>query len=266
MEQRIGSITPSVHAAGIDPAFIPGLTPPAEAEGAQEAVPEQAEAEEQAAQETPASAPEAAEPESVAEVPAEDESSAEEPSDASQDAEPDAAAEDGEEDREEPDFEVSDRRGSITADKVGVRFTLDEEEADFRWDEIGAVEIDTPRFGRRFTVTVYTGEQRWYEAEVEAPSRAKLKEWAAQLDTILDAHFEDDEAAAEAADEAAADESGEDVESIEAAESGEDAAETEAAEAEATDADTDTEESADADEAEADAEAKADAKGSLKKA
>ena len=28
VEQRIGSINPSVHAAGIDPAFVPGLTPP----------------------------------------------------------------------------------------------------------------------------------------------------------------------------------------------------------------------------------------------
>jgi hypothetical protein len=110
------------------------------------------------------------------------------------------------EDRGEPLFEVSDRRATILADKVGIIFRLDEEEADFTWDEVGAVEIDTPRFAKRFKVTVYTGPRRWFEAHVEAPSRSLLKKWAAELDAVLDEHFEEpdsakdeDPAAAEAA-------------------------------------------------------------------
>lgn len=116
--------------------------------------------------------------------------------------------EDEDEDRGEPLFEVSDRRATILADRVGIVFRLDEEEADFTWDEIGAVEIDTPRFGRRFKVTVYTGPRRWFEAHVEAPSRGLLKTWTAELDAVLDEHFEDPEAekdADEPADAGAAD-------------------------------------------------------------
>ena len=93
--------------------------------------------------------------------------------------------------REGPVFEVSDRRASILVNAEGVTFRLDDEVAEFGWDEIGAVEIDTPRFGRRFTVTVYTGPRRWYEGEVEAPGRSHLKQWAADLDAALDAWFDD---------------------------------------------------------------------------
>ncbi|RYJ19665.1 hypothetical protein CU044_7512 [Streptomyces sp. L-9-10] len=97
----------------------------------------------------------------------------------------DASAKDG------PVFEAVDRRGSITANSEGVRFRLDDQEADFWWDEIGAVEIKTPRFGRRFTVTVHVSERRWFDAEVEADSRNRLKEWTAELDAVLDAYFEE---------------------------------------------------------------------------
>jgi hypothetical protein len=88
-------------------------------------------------------------------------------------------------------FEVSDHRGSITADHRGIRFRLDDEEADFHWAEIGAVEIDTPRFGRQFTVTVHMTSRHTYETDVEAPARSLLKEWTAELDAVLDIHFED---------------------------------------------------------------------------
>ena len=99
----------------------------------------------------------------------------------------------GEEEIDGPVFEVSDRRGSITADRTGVRFTLDGEEAEFGWDEIGAVEVDAARFGRRFTVTVYMTTRRWYSAEVTAPAKSHLREWAAELDVALDAYFEQTE-------------------------------------------------------------------------
>ncbi|WP_457492755.1 hypothetical protein [Streptomyces sp. P5_D11] len=77
------------------------------------------------------------------------------------------------------------------ADREGIRFTLDDQEADFRWDEIGAVEVKSPRFGRRFTVTVHMSTNRWFNAEVEAAARSSLKEWAEELDAVLDAYFEE---------------------------------------------------------------------------
>ncbi|WP_329031964.1 hypothetical protein OIE71_03205 [Streptomyces sp. NBC_01725] len=94
-------------------------------------------------------------------------------------------------DTEGPVFEVSDRRASMTAGRTGIRLTLDEEEAEFGWDEIGAVEVETPRFGRRFTVTLHTTGRRHYQSEVDAPSRSSLKEWTAELDVVLDAYFEE---------------------------------------------------------------------------
>ncbi|MGR3936774.1 hypothetical protein [Streptomyces sp. BRA346] len=184
MEQRIGPITPPVPAAGTDPGHIPGLTPP------RPDVTEEVTAEAKTATEAPEEAPEKAADQSVdeaADVDAEEaEAGAEEPEEQAEDAaEADAAPEDG------PVFEVSDRRGSITAGRSGVAFQLDGENAEFSWDEIGAVEIDTPRFGRRFSVTVYTTAHRWYAADVDAPARGALKEWTARLDEVLDAYFED---------------------------------------------------------------------------
>src|SRR5690606_6379501 len=42
-----------------------------------------------------------------------------------------------------PVFEASDRRARIVADHRGVRLRLDDQECEFRWDEIGAVETET---------------------------------------------------------------------------------------------------------------------------
>ncbi|MFF4229327.1 hypothetical protein [Streptomyces sp. NPDC001820] len=166
-QQRVDSNIPPVHAAGLDPAYIPGLVPvrPAAAEGASEAGPEQS------GETTPTDA-----------------APAEEAFDAKAREDPAGEGDDG------PVFEVSDRRGAIVADRAGITFRLDAEEAEFSWDEIGAVEIDTPRFGRRFGVTVYVSDRRWFQVDVEAPSRGVLKEWAAELDTVLDARFEEPEA------------------------------------------------------------------------
>ncbi|MEU0297297.1 hypothetical protein ABZ136_35300, partial [Streptomyces microflavus] len=90
-----------------------------------------------------------------------------------------------------PVFEVSDRRGSIRVAREGIRFRLDDQEAEFDWAEIGAVEMNPARFGRRFTVTVHLSTRRWFNAEVEAASRTQLKEWPAELDAALDAYFEE---------------------------------------------------------------------------
>ncbi|WP_329143491.1 hypothetical protein [Streptomyces niveus] len=94
-------------------------------------------------------------------------------------------------DEDGPVFDISDRRASMTADRAGVRFQLDETEAEFGWDEIGAVEVETPRFGRRFTVTLHTTGRRHYQSDVDAPSRSSLKAWTAELDAVLDRYFEE---------------------------------------------------------------------------
>jgi hypothetical protein len=90
-------------------------------------------------------------------------------------------------------FEASDRRARIVADHSGVHLRLDDQECEFGWHEIGAVETETARFGKRFTVTVHTPERRWYPIEIEADSRSRFKEWEARLDEVLDAYFEDGE-------------------------------------------------------------------------
>lgn len=179
VEQSIDSNKKPEFAAGTDPAFIPlpGLAAPV--------APRKTEPESEAAPETdPETAPELDEaPEAAAEA---TDADADAVADAVAGAEGEAeGAEDG------PVFEISDRRGSIRVAREGVRFTLDDQEADFDWSEIGAVEMNPARFGRRFTVTVHLSSRRWFNAEVEAASRAQLKEWPAELDTVLDAYFEE---------------------------------------------------------------------------
>ncbi|MEV7072681.1 hypothetical protein ACIQJT_23525 [Streptomyces sp. NPDC091972] len=156
MEQRIGSSSQPLEGAGFDPAYIPGLTSPASGEA--ESVPEDTE------------------------VTSEEvvEESAEEPV---EEATPDG-----------PVFEASDRRARIVADHRGVRLSLDDQSCEFRWDEIGAVETETPRFGKRYTVTVHTPDRRWYPIEIEAASRSDFATWDEQLDAVMDEYFEEEPA------------------------------------------------------------------------
>jgi hypothetical protein len=162
VEQRIGSSSQPLEGAGFDPAFIPGLTSPVTAE------PEDTKAEDDEVTSAPEDASEAEPAEEVAEDPEEEVS-------------------DG------PVFEAADRRARIVADAKGVRLRLDEEECEFRWDEIGAIETESPRFGKRFTITVHTPDRRWYPIEIEATARGRFKEWDEQLDAVLDAYFEEGE-------------------------------------------------------------------------
>ncbi|MFC8230206.1 hypothetical protein [Streptomyces sp. NPDC057287] len=185
MEQRIDSNDKPEFAAGTDPAYVPGLTAPAPARTEAEAAAEKAE-------------PEGAPAADVADAPAEgaavDGPTAAGAAIPEHGAEPvDRADPDGEDagGGDGPVFEVSDRRGSIRVDAEGVRFRLDDQEAEFDWSEIGAVEVKTGRFGRRFTVTVHLSSRRWFNAEVEAGSRGDLKGWTAELDEVLDAYFEE---------------------------------------------------------------------------
>ncbi|GHA56838.1 hypothetical protein GCM10010330_05530 [Streptomyces tendae] len=176
MEQRRGSTSQPLEGAGFDPAFIPGLTAPVSGE------PEDVrgdEAEKDADAET-------AEPSAAGDP------SAEGVEDAADASEPeDEAPVDG------PVFEASDRRAKIVADHKGVRLSLDDQGCEFRWDEVGAVETETGRFGKRFTVTVHTPDRRWYPIEIEAASRSRFAEWESALDEVLDAYFEDGEAESE---------------------------------------------------------------------
>jgi hypothetical protein len=165
----------------LDPAYVPGLT-----------VPGSREPEETAEADTPA----APSPEAATEKAPEPAKAAPEPADAEPEAEAEAKgdAAEGTEDEvaaEGPVFEAADRRASIVADAAGVRLHLDDQDCEFRWDEIAAVETAFPRFGKRFTVTVHTPQARWYYVEVEAPSRSRFAEWDKQLDEVLDAYFEE---------------------------------------------------------------------------
>ncbi|WP_405732245.1 hypothetical protein OG607_35170 [Streptomyces sp. NBC_01537] len=189
MEQPISPNIQPVHAAATDPAFVPGITPPPADESAEAAeATEAAEAADSAESAEPAAdeAPEAS-------ATPTDDAVAEE--DAEEDAGEDAPEGDDAEgdDADGPVLEAADRRGSVTADRDGIRFQLDDQEADFDWDEVGAVEYETSRFGRWFTITVHLPgpRRRWYQADVEAPSKSRIKEWTAQLDAVLDAYFED---------------------------------------------------------------------------
>ncbi len=188
-----------MHTAGTDPGYIPGLTSPRPADEEEDA-PDKAAAERPPEEITAEDEPELDELDELGE---EEGVEAEAESDGQADAPKDVVASDGEadgdEEAEDADedggavFEVSDRRGAIRAGRRGVTFELDGEKAEFGWDEIGAVEVDTPRFGKRFGITVYTTNRRWYTADVEAPARKLLKEWTAELDAVLDAYFEDSE-------------------------------------------------------------------------
>ncbi|WP_410537771.1 hypothetical protein [Streptomyces sp. KL2] len=187
MEQLRGPVIPPVTAAGTDPAYIPGLTPPGPDRAGEEAAAEEVE---QTEQETPSGETSGeASGEAVPEEPAEDAAGSAGPSSGA------AAAGERDEDGQRdggPVFEASDRRGSIAAGPFGLVFRLDGEEARFSWDEIGAVETDLPRFGRRFSVSVCTTARRWYEADVDAPSRKVLKEWDEEFDAVLDEWFDED--------------------------------------------------------------------------
>ncbi|MFF7641016.1 hypothetical protein [Streptomyces canus] len=162
MEQRIGSSSKPLEGAGFDPAFVPGLTSPVSGET------EDTE---------PADAVEAADTHE---------------STVTAEASEEAGETAGDEIPDGPVFEAADRRAKIVADHRGVRLSLDDQACEFRWDEIGAVETESPRFGKRFTITVHTPDRRWYPIEIEATSRALFAEWDDQLDAVMDKYFEDE--------------------------------------------------------------------------
>lgn len=170
VEQRMENekVTP-VTGAGFDPAHIPGLTAPAR----------QPEAEATDADQTPEEVT-TTQPEARPEEP--------EGAEAETETEADKKAPEAK-DADGPVMDAKDRRGSITVDATGVRFTLDDQEADFTWSEISAVEYGTAR--KRLTVTVHMPNARWFPNDVQAPDKTRLAEWTDQLDKALDTYFED---------------------------------------------------------------------------
>ncbi|MGW0710812.1 hypothetical protein ACWD4G_33485 [Streptomyces sp. NPDC002643] len=226
MEQRIGSNSQPLAAAAVDPSHIPGLTAPvsvtkekqeepednkptesaepAETEEQNEAAPKQKEEPEADADEEASEAAPDTEVSSDAE-----ETEQAEKAKATEGDEDDQDAEDAEDAEKEtpsdgPVFEASDRRAKIVADSEGVHLTLDDQRCEFRWDEIGAIETESPRFGKRFTVTVHTPDRRWYPIEIEAKSKSQHRDWETEIDKVLDAYFEDGEAESEAETEESA--------------------------------------------------------------
>ncbi|GGX39711.1 hypothetical protein [Streptomyces fructofermentans] len=206
MEQRIGSKSQPLDVAAVDPAYIPGLTPARSAEPEDAAVPEEESsagttADEAGAEKSvtgeksparSAGADAAAGGGSGTEAAEDGDAEADQDAKRAESAADPEAAEDADGSGDEgPVFEASDRRARVVADRSGVRLRLDDQEAEFRWDEIGAVETESPRFGKRFTVTVHTPDRRWYPLEIEATAKSLHKEWEAGLDEVLDAYFED---------------------------------------------------------------------------
>ncbi|WP_328379483.1 hypothetical protein OHB13_32580 [Streptomyces sp. NBC_00440] len=206
MEQHIGPKSPPpVHAAATDPAYVPGLMPPrADTQAAESPEPADGETPERtegSADTAPpqepagdgapdgAAAPESAaaptEPTEAGADAAEHESSG--PEDAGREGDTEA----GEDDGADPAFEVADRRSVIIANRAGMVLRLDDQEAEFDWSEIGAVEFETAKYGRRLTVFVHMPNRHTYQADVTASGRDQLKEWSAQLDTVLDRYFEE---------------------------------------------------------------------------
>ncbi|MER5479866.1 hypothetical protein ABT026_23295 [Streptomyces sp. NPDC002734] len=191
MEQRIGSNTkPLTPPAAVDPALIPGLTAPATADGAPEdaAVPGAASDEADAVVEDAAPEPEdAAEADAVGSADDSGEA-ADSGEDLGEGVSASAPVPDG------PVFEAKDFRARLVADHAGIRLCLDDQECEFRWDEIGAVETSTSGFGKRYTVVVHTPDRRWYWIEIDAKSRADIARWETELDAVLDAYFEEADA------------------------------------------------------------------------
>ncbi|KAF4408083.1 hypothetical protein [Streptomyces lycii] len=209
MEQRIDSIIP----AGTDPAYVPGVTP-ARPDQAEEDAPDRA-AEQEPGQDTGEAASEddaAAKEASSDDVSADDVSAEQQGEEAAPTGKPTGKPADddpgtGESAGDEPAgdeptgdesavpdgpvFEASDYRAKITAGPSGIVLRLDQEEAEFGWDEVGAVAIDTPRLSRWFRVTVHTTNGRSYNGEVLASRMGLRKTWTAELDAVLDACFED---------------------------------------------------------------------------
>jgi hypothetical protein len=203
VEQRIGSNNQPLAAAAVDPSHIPGLTAPVSVKKEKQEEPEDIKPTKSVdpveTDEPDEPAPERDEP-SAAKASAEKTGVEKTADDA---AAPEVEGEGAKESTADgPVFEASDRRAKITVDSRGVRLRLDDQECEFGWDEIGAIETESPRFGKRFTITVHTPDRRWYFLEIEAKAKSEHAAWEQQIDEVLDAYFDDGSAEEESEDSA----------------------------------------------------------------
>lgn len=196
VEENKGLNVTPVNAAATDPAALPGLVAPPPDDKEKDEAPETDEKKESGTD--PEDAADPADDAEAAAGPGDDDSDGDK---ADAEAEAEAEADDKDEDEAKgeaeeaeagdgPVFKATDRRGSVTVDSTGVRFRLDDTEAEFTWPEIGAVEYKTSRFGRRLVLSVHDS-RGVCPAEVEAKDKAELKGWAVDLEAALDAYFEE---------------------------------------------------------------------------
>ncbi|MET9359378.1 hypothetical protein ABZX93_00490 [Streptomyces sp. NPDC006632] len=195
MEQRSEHQYMPLTGAATDPAYVPGLVPPRASAPEELLSGAASEADGAGRANEDAADPGAAEPDTGGEARPGD-ADAQAGTEAGADTAAEAAAEsdadtDGDAGTgERPACEMSDRQGSIVADHRGIRLRLRDEEADFRWDEVSAVEYRTPRWSRRFHIAVYTPAPRRFSHDVDAADRAELARWGEHLEAVLDAYFE----------------------------------------------------------------------------
>lgn len=85
-----------------------------------------------------------------------------------------------------PFFGAADRRNSVAVGENGVTLKVGEAQADFGWDEIGAVVSTAVGFGKGLRVELRLYEsQEPFVCEIKAPSRGVRDDWMAGLDLVL---------------------------------------------------------------------------------
>ncbi|MFJ3666084.1 hypothetical protein ACIPSE_06490 [Streptomyces sp. NPDC090106] len=78
-----------------------------------------------------------------------------------------------------------DRYGSVVVDASGVAFEIRGAEAEFAWPEIHTVHYKATENGKALVVAVVLHDGQFYECEVTARPRERLREWFAGLQAVL---------------------------------------------------------------------------------
>ncbi|MEU9863936.1 protein kinase [Streptomyces sp. NPDC047971] len=88
-----------------------------------------------------------------------------------------------------PALIIADSDCALVADADGVHFELHGEEAEFEWDEIGSVEYESERWGRRLRVVVTLRDGSAYTCEIGGRA-ALVQEWMDRMDRVLDRYLQ----------------------------------------------------------------------------
>ncbi|MFI8530458.1 hypothetical protein ACIGMX_09435 [Streptomyces aquilus] len=84
-----------------------------------------------------------------------------------------------------PEFLAVDRHNSVVVDMSGVTFEIRDAEAEFSWPEIHTVHYKATPNGKALVVAVVLHNGQFYECQVEAKPKERLREWFAALQAIL---------------------------------------------------------------------------------